>query len=83
MLYRTLCQVRDAILAGRRDYAALAYDCRQPVEAAGLVIDYFEIRNGDTLAEAAATDDHLVIAVAAKLGGTRLIDNLSLRLGKP
>ena len=41
-----------------------------------------DIRNGDTLAPAVAGDDHLVIAVAAKLGTTRLIDNVAFRLGK-
>ena len=43
-------------------------------------MDYLSIANADTLAPATLPDRHLVIAVAAKLGSTRLIDNVSFTL---
>lgn len=82
VIYRSLVAGRDAILAGRRDYPVLAAEIGGSIEASGLVIDYIEIRNGHTLAAAEATDTALVIAAAAKLGNTRLIDNISFSLGK-
>jgi pantoate--beta-alanine ligase len=82
VLYQTLCSTREAILGGYRDYESLAAKAALTIEAAGLVTDYFEIRNGHNLAQAVAGDDYLVVAVAAKLGSTRLIDNVSFLLGK-
>lgn len=82
VLYRSLVAGRDAILGGRRDYSVLAAEIGAGIEAAGLVIDYIEIRNGHTLAAAEAADTALVIAVAARLGTTRLIDNIAFSLGK-
>ncbi len=82
VIYRSLCQARDAIAGGRRDFAAVAAEASANIESAGLVIDYFDIRNGHDLKPAAASDDYLVIATAARLGSTRLIDNVSFSLGK-
>jgi len=40
------------------------------------VIDYAEFRDGDTLEEAEQADDRTVLALAVRIGKTRLIDNL-------
>jgi pantoate--beta-alanine ligase len=49
------------------------------IEAAGFVLDYFEIRHAETLAPITSADDGpLRILVAAKLGRTRLIDNIAV-----
>ena len=46
---------------------------------AGFILDYFEARHGDTLAPIASVKDGPVrILVAAKLGKTRLIDNVGV-----
>jgi pantoate--beta-alanine ligase len=46
---------------------------------AGFILDYFEARNADTLAPIASMKDGPVrILVAAKLGTTRLIDNIGV-----
>lgn len=82
VLYRTLCRTRESILTGRRDYPALATEAAREIDAAGLVTDYFEIRDGYGLTPAGPGHDYLVVAVAAKLGSTRLIDNVSFFLGK-
>lgn len=76
MLYRTLCQLRDAILAGQTDYTMLADAARGHLQKCGFDPDYLEIRRAD-LGEPGADDRELVILVAARLGRTRLIDNLA------
>lgn len=47
--------------------------------AAGFVLDYFELRHGETLAKVESIKDGpLRILVAARLGKTRLIDNIAV-----
>lgn len=82
VIYQSLCAARDDILAGRRDYPAIATSNVGKISAAGLVIDYFDIRDSSTLEAAQPATDSLVIVVAARLGTTRLIDNLPIYLGK-
>lgn len=82
VIYRALCTARDAILAGRRDYNAIAAEAAQTINAAGLVVDYFELRDGHELTPATPASDYLLIATAARLGTTRLIDNIAFSLGK-
>ena len=50
------------------------------IEAAGLRLDYLEVRQGVHLRPATPEDRDIVILVAAYLGATRLIDNLHLTL---
>jgi pantoate--beta-alanine ligase len=42
----------------------------------GFVVDYFSVARRDDLMLASRNDNNLIILVAAKLGKTRLIDNL-------
>jgi pantoate--beta-alanine ligase len=49
----------------------------QQLKAAGFTPDYFELRNADTLRQATAEDNQLVVIAAAYLGKARLIDNVS------
>lgn len=49
---------------------------RQALEAQGFVVDYLTVRRQADLAPAEADDTALIALVAAKLGSTRLIDNL-------
>jgi pantoate--beta-alanine ligase len=62
--------------AGERDAAALVAAARGVLEAEPRVrIDYLELRDADELTEIAKVDKRAVMAVAAFLGTTRLIDN--------
>ena len=47
---------------------------------AGWVVDYVEIRHAHSLAVAHVGDKELVVLAAARLGTTRLIDNLEVAL---
>jgi pantoate--beta-alanine ligase len=64
-------------LHGGSDVAAAMAGGADMVTAAGFTLDYFEVRHAETLQSvASAKDGPLRILVAAKLGKTRLIDNM-------
>jgi pantoate--beta-alanine ligase len=49
------------------------------ITSAGFVLDYFEARHAETLAPISSVEDGPVrILVAARLGKTRLIDNVGV-----
>jgi pantoate--beta-alanine ligase len=49
------------------------------ITGAGFVLDYFEARHAETLAPIASLKDGPIrILVAAKIGKTRLIDNIAV-----
>ncbi|WP_369959979.1 pantoate--beta-alanine ligase [Pseudomonas benzenivorans] len=79
-LYRGLQQIATALHAGERDFAQLIAAAQQQQQDAGFRPDYLEIREANSLRPATAADRQLVILVAAFLGSTRLIDNLTLDL---
>jgi pantoate--beta-alanine ligase len=72
--------VRDAILAGQRDYPTLAERAANTLNEKGFKVDYLTVANADTLAPAGADDRRLVIAAAAWLGKPRLIDNIPVTI---
>ena len=75
-LYHSLCAARDAILNGNPAYADLEQQALQFLKHAGFQPDYFSVSSSSDLKKADANDVDLVILVAAKLGKTRLIDNI-------
>ncbi len=77
-VYRTLTDTAAKITGGRSDFEALEQEARQALSDAGLRPDYFNIVNSLTLKPATAEDRELTLLVAAFLGTTRLIDNLSV-----
>ena len=77
-LYRTLCELRDALEAGDDTEATLAGGIQRLGEA-GFAPDYLALRAAD-LGPVTATTREAVLLAAARLGTTRLIDNLTLTL---
>lgn len=75
-IYQTLNNLKSAIQGGNNDFAMLSAAGLAHLEKCGFQPDYLEIRRQD-LAEASANDSDFVILVAARLGSTRLIDNLA------
>lgn len=75
-LYRTLCELRDAIAGGERDYSALVERGLNRLRQAGLRPDYLELRNAVDLQPADQHSREVAILVAAFLGRTRLLDNI-------
>lgn len=77
-LHAALSQCGLAINQGQGIEAALAA-ARVSVAAAGFSIDYIEARHGETLAPIAArAAGPIRLLAAAKLGKTRLIDNIAV-----
>ncbi len=77
-LYQSLQAVAEALDQGRRDFPVLERKAVMQLEQAGFVPDYVAIRTEETLAE---PDGRLGpvryrILGAARLGATRLIDNI-------
>ncbi|WP_250471574.1 pantoate--beta-alanine ligase [Caballeronia sp. GAFFF1] len=75
-----LQRVREAVLSGNRDIAALERDAINALAERGWKPDYVSVRKrADLLAPGEAdADAPLVVLAAAKLGATRLIDNLEI-----
>ena len=78
VVFRTLRHTADQLAEGRTDYSILEQEARDALSEAGLRPDYFNIVNSLTLKPASKDDRELTLLVAAFLGTTRLIDNLSI-----
>src|SRR3954470_24261191 len=77
-LYRAMKESAGRLRHGE-DIAAAMEARRELIEDAGFALDYFEARHAETLAPVASMKDGPVrILVAAKLGATRLIDNIGV-----
>jgi pantoate--beta-alanine ligase len=77
-LYRAMKLSAGRLKAGDAIAAAMAAGA-EIITAAGFTLDYFEARHAETLAEVASADEGpLRILVAAKIGATRLIDNIGV-----
>ena len=81
-LYRVLNEVRDRLRGGQTDVPAIEHDGQRELAAAGWKVDYVSVRRQMDLkapsAEQLAAGSPLVVLAAAKLGSTRLIDNLEV-----
>ncbi len=82
VLYHALKESAAAISNG----APVGIACRKGrdiIENAGLIVDYFEARDAETLApiEEDAVPSSLRLLVAARLGKVRLIDNIAVHTG--
>jgi pantoate--beta-alanine ligase len=78
VLFQTMKETARRLRAGEDVQAAQA-DAVETIAAAGFIVDYFETRHAETLAPAASIKDGpLRILVAAKIGTTRLIDNIAV-----
>ena len=74
-LHAELARIAARLDAGERDFEALERTALESLEGAGWMPDYVEIR-GDELQAPNESRDFRVLG-AARLGGTRLIDNVA------
>jgi pantoate--beta-alanine ligase len=76
VLFRTLKAISKRMRAGENFGSALAAGADAIVKA-GFALDYLEARHAETLAPVSSLNDGPVrLLVAAKIGTTRLIDNI-------
>jgi pantoate--beta-alanine ligase len=80
-LFGVLKQVRDELVAGQRDFQRLDQQAMAELARPGWQPDYVAVRRQADLRPPTERDRDLVIVGAARLGRTRLIDNLELQLG--
>jgi pantoate--beta-alanine ligase len=80
-LYKTLQAAAEQLKNGAGDYTKVESEASYQLRAAGFRPEYVSIRRTGDLKPALPGDDkNLVILAAARLGQTRLIDNLPLTL---
>ena len=77
-LQQCLQRIRQALLAGDKDYVALCRKASEELDARGWKTDYISIRRQQDLAPAGPDDRNLVILAASRLGTPRLLDNLEV-----
>ena len=75
-LYRTLQQVVEAVEAGRKDYAETEAHAAASLRKMGWDVDYISVRSSRSLLEPTDSEKNLLVLGAARLGNTRLIDNI-------
>jgi len=79
-LKRTLDELIAGLRASPAERLALQARAMHVLQSAGWLPDYVEVRCQTDLAEAGAGDRALVVLAAARLGSTRLIDNVEFQL---
>ena len=80
MIHQTLMSCREAIACGFDNFLQLESHARMKLLQAGFEPDYFAIRDARTLQAVTEKTEEIAILAAARLGSTRLIDNVRLAL---
>jgi pantoate--beta-alanine ligase len=79
-LRRGLDAAEASVAAGERDAAKVARAGRDAMRAHGVEPEYFELVSADTLRPLTRLHGQVLVAVAARVGPVRLIDNVVLGL---
>ncbi len=80
LIHQTLVSTREAIACGFDNFLQLESHARMQLLQAGFDPDYYAIRDARTLRAVTQDTEEIAILVAARLGSTRLIDNVRLTL---
>lgn len=81
-LYRSLLALRDAIRAGETDRSKILSRARDVITSAGpCEIEYLELVDPQTMQPSESAEGPLMAAVAVRIGGCRLMDNLLMDEG--
>ncbi len=81
-LSRSLAAVSDLYRSGEKDIEKLRVELLAVLDSESLArIDYVEFLDGDSLEEPGQADDRTVVALAVRIGTTRLIDNTMIGRG--
>ena len=80
-LFQVLSKIKQEIETGNRNFKKLQDTARETLVSRGWNVDYIALRQGDTLAPVQVNDRDQIVLGAAKLGTTRLIDNLEISAG--
>ncbi|MDP2153505.1 MAG: pantoate--beta-alanine ligase [Methylotenera sp.] len=75
-LHQCLTKIVHAVKQGNTHFTNLEQAASQTLTQQGWLVDYISVRAANTLKPATNQDNELVVLSAAKLGSTRLIDNI-------
>ena len=81
-LGRALRAAHAAVEAGERDGAAVLRTARAELDGAGIEPEYLELRSATDLSPVQRVNGSTLLAVAARVGRARLIDNVVLGAGR-
>lgn len=82
LIYRSLQDARNIIKAGTKDPQTIISRMQAILnQAPSIAIEYIDIVNADSLQKLDTIAGKALIAVAVKLGSTRLIDNIIVDAG--
>jgi pantoate--beta-alanine ligase len=77
-IVRALRAAEERVARGERDAAAVLEAARSELEAAGIAPEYLELRSAEDLSPVERVNGTTLLAVAARVGRARLIDNTIL-----
>jgi pantoate--beta-alanine ligase len=77
-LYRVITDLANEVRKGAKNYSALESKAMNTLNLNGWVADYVALRKKLDLQSPSAHESGLVVLAAARLGSTRLIDNLEV-----
>ncbi len=77
-LYQTLKNTANAIKQGQKNFVLLEDSATKTLSDKGWKVDYISILNQKSLLPAQVTDQNIVVLAAARIGETRLIDNIEI-----
>lgn len=80
-LYRALCAAGKRIVDGERGWDEIETEGMIALAREGFEPDYFSVRRAQDLLPPREGDVEFAVLTAARLGRTRLIDNVRIRLG--
>ncbi len=79
VLFHALRAASESVVAGERDADVLTARIRGVVAAEPRVeLEYVEVRDAESIVPVVRVDGAVLIALAARVGGTRLIDNVGI-----
>ncbi|HEY5133754.1 MAG TPA: pantoate--beta-alanine ligase [Candidatus Krumholzibacteriaceae bacterium] len=79
-IYRSLRAAKERVEAGDRDPVAVAAGVARMMREGGFEVEYASVVDGAALEAIERIEGIVLIACAGKIGGTRLIDNIALRV---
>jgi pantoate--beta-alanine ligase len=80
-LHSVLAGIKAKVVTGGQDLVAIEQAALAELAAAGFQPDYVSVRRQSDLATPAPGDAALIVLAAARLGTTRLIDNILISMG--
>lgn len=79
-IFKLLNDCADKLRSGEKNFSKLEEEAKAQLAQDGFKPDYLNVANPETLKPSDTNDTSFVILVAAYLGSTRLIDNISVNL---